>query len=55
LWLWLKDEKSGFLGIDAIKWNFTKFLIGRNGNVIKRYAPSEEPESLRADIQAALG
>ena len=55
LWKWLKDEKGGFLGIDAIKWNFTKFLVGRDGEVIKRYAPTEEPQALRADIEAALG
>ena len=55
LWKWLKDEKGGLLGIDAIKWNFTKFLIGRDGEVIKRYAPQTEPESLAADIEAALG
>ena len=54
LWKWLKEEKSGFLGIDAIKWNFTKFLIGRDGGVIKRYAPKDTPESLAADIQSAL-
>ena len=54
LWRWLKDEKSGLLGIDAIKWNFTKFLIGRDGAVIKRYAPGDEPESLRTAIEAAL-
>ena len=51
---WLKDEKGGFLGIDAIKWNFTKFLVGRDGHVIKRYAPTETPASLAADIEAAL-
>jgi len=55
LWKWLKDEKGGFLGIDAIKWNFTKFLVGRDGEVIKRYPPTEEPQALRADIEAALG
>ena len=54
LWAWLKDEKGGFLGIDAIKWNFTKFLVGRDGHVIKRYAPTETPASLAADIEAAL-
>ena len=54
LWKWLKDEKGGFLGIDAIKWNFTKFLIDRNGNVIKRYAPADEPGSIARDIEAAL-
>jgi glutathione peroxidase len=57
LWEWMKDEKGGggFLGIDAIKWNFTKFLIGRDGKVIKRYAPTDTPESLAKDIEAALG
>jgi glutathione peroxidase len=55
LWKWLKDEKGGFLGIDAIKWNFSKFLVGRDGRVLKRYAPADKPESLAADIEAALG
>ena len=55
LWKWLKDEKGGFLGIDAIKWNFSKFLVGRDGRVLKRYAPTEKPEALAADIEAALG
>ena len=54
LWTWLKDEKGGVLGIDAIKWNFTKFLVGRDGHVIKRYAPTEIPASLAGDIEAAL-
>ncbi|MBX9403593.1 glutathione peroxidase [Lysobacter sp. BMK333-48F3] len=54
LWKWLKDEKGGFLGIDAIKWNFTKFLVGRDGRVIKRYAPTDKPESIAADIEKAL-
>ena len=54
LWRWLKDEKGGILGIDGIKWNFTKFLVGRNGRVLKRYAPTETPESMAADIEAAL-
>lgn len=55
LWKWLKDEKGGFLGIDAIKWNFTKFLVGRDGQVIKRYAPTDEPKSIAKDIEAVLG
>jgi glutathione peroxidase len=55
LWKWLKDEKGGILGIDAIKWNFTKFLVGRDGQVLRRYAPTETPQSLKADIEAALG
>ena len=54
LWKWLKDEKGGLLGIDAIKWNFTKFLVGRDGRVIKRYAPTDKPESLTRAIEAAL-
>jgi glutathione peroxidase len=53
LWRWLKSEGSGFLG-DDIKWNFTKFLVGRDGHVLKRYAPNVAPSSLRADIEAAL-
>ena len=55
LWKWLKQEKSGLLGIGAIKWNFSKFLIGCDGNVIKRYAPTDTPESLAGDIEKALG
>ena len=54
LWRWLKEEKSGLLGIDAIKWNFSKFLVGRDGEVIARYAPAATPASLAADIEAAL-
>lgn len=55
LWQWLTREAPGLLGSQAIKWNFTKFLIGRDGRVIKRYAPSDAPAALRADIEAALG
>jgi glutathione peroxidase len=54
LWQWLTGEAPGLLGTKSIKWNFTKFLIGRDGKVIKRYPPSDTPESLRADIEAAL-
>jgi len=54
LWKFLKSEKPGFLGTEAIKWNFTKFLIDRNGQVIKRYAPNDPPEKLRSDIEVAL-
>ena len=54
LWQWLKAEAPGILGTKAIKWNFTKFLVGRNGEVIKRYAPTDKPESLKGDIEAAL-
>lgn len=54
LWTWLKDEKGGLLGFDGIKWNFTKFLVGRDGRVLKRYAPTDKPESIARDIEAAL-
>lgn len=54
LWQWLKGEKPGFLGTEAIKWNFTKFLVGKDGQVLKRYAPQDEPEKLAKDIEAAL-
>jgi glutathione peroxidase len=53
-YVWLKKEKPGLLGIGAIKWNFTKFLIGRNGKVLDRYAPSAKPASLETDITSAL-
>ena len=55
LWKWLKQEKSGLLGLDGIKWNFTKFLIGRDGKVIKRYAPTDTPESIGKDLAGVLG
>lgn len=51
---WLKSSKPGLLGTEAIKWNFTKFLVGRKGQVLKRYAPTDTPESLRKDIEHAL-
>lgn len=54
LWQWLKGEKPGFLGTEAIKWNFTKFLVGRDGRVVKRYAPQDDPEKISQDIEAAL-
>jgi len=54
LWQWLKGEKPGILGIEMIKWNFTKFLVGRDGQVLKRYAPNDAPEKMRGDIEAAL-
>lgn len=55
LWQWLKQEKKGFLGTAGIKWNFTKLLVGRDGQVIERFAPTDKPESLAKDIEAALG
>lgn len=54
LWKWLTAEAKGILGTQAVKWNFTKFLVGRDGQVIKRYAPTDTPESLQADIEKAL-
>jgi len=54
LWKWLTAEARGVLGTQAVKWNFTKFLVGKDGQVLKRYAPTDKPESLRQDIQAAL-
>ncbi len=54
LYRWLTAEAPGILGTKAIKWNFTKFLIGRDGEVIRRYAPTDKPESLAKDIEAAL-
>jgi glutathione peroxidase len=50
----LKNAKKGLLGTEAIKWNFTKFLVDRNGDVVARYAPNDTPESLQADIEKQL-
>ncbi|MBI2399147.1 MAG: glutathione peroxidase [Xanthomonadales bacterium] len=55
LWQWLKSQKSGFLGLDAIKWNFSKFLVDRAGKVVKRYAPTDAPEKIEKDLVALLG
>jgi glutathione peroxidase len=52
---WLTAEAPGLLGSKAIKWNFTKFLVGRDGRVIRRYAPQDAPQKLAGDIEAALG
>lgn len=54
LYRWLKTEQPGLLGSEAIKWNFTKFLINREGQVVARYAPQTRPQALAADIQALL-
>ena len=54
LWQWLKAQAPGLLGSEGVKWNFTKFLVGRDGQVIKRYAPTDTPASLKKDIEAAL-
>ena len=51
---WMKAEAPGVLGTKAIKWNFTKFLIDRQGNVVKRYGPSDAPEGIAKDIEKLL-
>ena len=54
LYHWLSGEAPGLLGSKSIKWNFTKFLIAKDGHVLKRYAPTDEPASLSQDIEAAM-
>jgi glutathione peroxidase len=54
LFKWLKAEAPGVLGSEAIKWNFTKFLVGKDGRVLKRYASMDAPAKLATDIEAAL-
>ncbi len=54
LYQWLSSEAPGLLGSKAIKWNFTKFLVGKDGKVIKRYAPLDKPADLAKDIESAL-
>ena len=54
LYRWLTSEAPGLLGTRAIKWNFTKFLVGKDGRVVKRYSPQESPAALSKDIEAAL-
>ena len=54
LYRYLKAEKPGLLGSEAIKWNFTKFLVNREGEVVARYAPNDTPESIAGDIQKKL-
>jgi glutathione peroxidase len=51
---WLKIQKKGFLGTEGVKWNFTKFLIDRNGEVVARFPPNAEPKSLESAIEALL-
>ena len=53
LFQWLRSEKGGLLG-DRVKWNFTKFLVGRDGRVIGRYPPTTKPEKIAADVEKAL-
>ena len=54
LYQWLTREAPGLLGTEAIKWNFTKFLVGKDGQVVKRYAPTDTPQSLARDLEATL-
>jgi glutathione peroxidase len=54
LFKWLKSQAPGLLGSEGIKWNFTKFLIGKDGLTVKRYAPQDEPSKMSKDIEAAL-
>lgn len=51
---WLKREAPGLMGSKAIKWNFTKFLIDREGKVVRRYAPTDKPEAIAVDIERLL-
>jgi glutathione peroxidase len=55
LWAFLKKERPGLLGSGAIKWNFTKFLVGRDGEVLRRYAPADTPEQIGRDLEPLLG
>ena len=54
LYKYLKNEARGLLGSQKIKWNFTKFLVDQNGNVVKRFAPTSKPQSLEADVRKLL-
>lgn len=54
LYQFLKSERPGLLGTEAIKWNFTKFLVNREGQVVKRYAPNDKPEDIKKDLSKML-
>ncbi|NYZ64113.1 glutathione peroxidase [Luteimonas deserti] len=54
LWTWLTGQRRGVLGTRAVKWNFTKFLVGRDGQVLRRFAPRTAPAALRSPIEGAL-
>jgi len=54
LFKYLTSEKKGLLGSEAIKWNFTKFLVGKDGKVVDRYAPTTKPEDMEKDVEKAL-
>ena len=55
MWQWLKESQPGVLGTTGVKWNFTKFLVARDGQVIARFAPTDTPESISSEIMRALG
>ena len=55
LYVWLKHRKSGLLGSEGVKWNFTKFLVDRDGEVVARFAPTATPQSLERSVEGALG
>ena len=55
LYRWLKSERPGVLGTEAIKWNFTKFLVDRDGHVVKRYAPADSPEKIDGELAPLPG
>ena len=55
LYKWLKSTKKGLLGTEGIKWNFTKFLVNREGEVVERYAPTDTPEKIGKDLPKVLG
>ena len=54
LYKWLREEAKGLMGTTSIKWNFTKFLVDRDGNVVRRYPPTVAPASIAADIEKLL-
>jgi len=54
LWKWLKTQKGGILGIDAIKWNFTKFLVDKEGKPVERYAPTTDPIDMKGAIEKLM-
>jgi glutathione peroxidase len=54
LWKWLRAEAPGLLGSTSIKWNFTKYLVCRDGRVRRRYSPTDTPASMHKDIERAL-
>ena len=54
LYQWMKDQAPGLMGSKSVKWNFTKFLIGRDGQVVRRYAPTDKPAGIEKDIEKLL-